>query len=57
MICPEMPIAEYSIVPTKAVAIKVDPAFGVDPVDYLSVLGMIIYLISYLTFFQINIKH
>ncbi|XP_057519055.1 2-alkenal reductase (NADP(+)-dependent)-like [Amaranthus tricolor] len=40
VICPEMPIAEYSIVPTKAVAIKVDPAFGVDPVDYLSVLGV-----------------
>ncbi|CAO2838047.1 unnamed protein product [Amaranthus hypochondriacus] len=35
-----MGIAEYSIVPTKAVVIKVDPAFGVHPVDYLTVLGV-----------------
>ncbi|KNA23021.1 hypothetical protein SOVF_028380 [Spinacia oleracea] len=40
VVIPEMPVAEYSVVPSKAVFIKIDPAIGVTPLEYLNVLGV-----------------
>ncbi|KNA23022.1 hypothetical protein SOVF_028390 [Spinacia oleracea] len=36
----EMPVAEYSVLPSKAVTTKIDPALEVSPSEYLNVLGV-----------------
>ncbi|XP_021765580.1 2-alkenal reductase (NADP(+)-dependent)-like [Chenopodium quinoa] len=40
VVCPEMPLAEYSVIPSQAVTTKIDPALGVSPLEYLNVLGI-----------------
>uniref|UniRef100_A0A803L665 Enoyl reductase (ER) domain-containing protein n=1 Tax=Chenopodium quinoa TaxID=63459 RepID=A0A803L665_CHEQI len=40
VVCSEMPVAEYSVIPSQAVTTKIDPALGVSPSEYLNVLGI-----------------
>uniref|UniRef100_A0A7C9AYR2 2-alkenal reductase (NAD(P)(+)) n=1 Tax=Opuntia streptacantha TaxID=393608 RepID=A0A7C9AYR2_OPUST len=40
VICPAMPVAEYCVLPSNYVPRKIDPASGIDPVEYLTMLGI-----------------
>ena len=39
VICPAMPVAEYCVIPSNYALRKIDPASGIDPVEYVTMLG------------------
>ena len=56
--CPAMPVAEYCVLPSNYVPRKIDPASGIDPVEYLTMLGMNIFNLysNKLPFFLVQIS-